>query len=299
MKARINGTTIFFDIEGPGLVPEGEGMVTRTPCFLLHGGPGSDHSYWKPWISALTDVIMPIYIDHRGNGRSARGEPKSYTLAQQAADLEALRLHLGLDRVMVMGISYGGMVALSYAVRYPESLSHLVAIATAPSYTWFEEGRRTMTDWVTKHGDDEARSLNAKLWEGRLESEEELSRFKTLLAPLYHTHGSHIDPEELRARVALNVPSYQALNYAFAHEIRTQAGYDLRAELTKITAPTLILGARHDWAMHPHQQEFMAAQIPNATLEWFETGHDIPADDREAFFGSVRTFLVNTSHEAS
>ena len=74
-----------------------------------------------------------VYIDHRGQGRSARGPRETYTLENDVEDLEALRDYLGLDKIVLLGASYGGMVALSYAVRYPQNVSHLLAIVTVPA----------------------------------------------------------------------------------------------------------------------------------------------------------------------
>ncbi len=108
-------------------------MVEKPVAFVIHGGPGSDHSYYKPWLSPLTDVMQLVYIDHRGQGRSARGPRETYTLENNVEDLEALRDYLGLDKIVLLGASYGGMVALSYAVRYPENVSHLLAISSENS----------------------------------------------------------------------------------------------------------------------------------------------------------------------
>ena len=120
MRARIRDTEIFFDVEGAALVPDGPRMVERPVAFLLHGGPGGDHSGFKPGWSPLAERMQVIYVDHRGQGRSARGLKETYTLDNNVDDLEALRQHLGLDKVVVIGVSYGGMVALTYAARYPE-----------------------------------------------------------------------------------------------------------------------------------------------------------------------------------
>ena len=73
MKARIRGTEIWFDIDGAGLVPDGPRMVERPVMFALHGGPGGDHTYYKPALDPLTDRFQIVYVDHRGQGRSGRG----------------------------------------------------------------------------------------------------------------------------------------------------------------------------------------------------------------------------------
>ena len=125
MRAKIRDTEIYFDIEGAGLVPDGERMREKPPAFIIHGGPGGDHSGFKPGFSPLAERMQLVYFDHRGQGRSARGNPESYTLDQNVEDMEALRVHLGCGPIVSVGTSYGGMVAMAHAARYPDSVSHL------------------------------------------------------------------------------------------------------------------------------------------------------------------------------
>ena len=131
MRARLRDTEIYFDIDGAGLVGDGDRMVDRPILFLLHGGPGGDHAPFKSSHAELTDVAQLVYVDHRGCGRSARGNPADYTLDHNIDDLDALREHLGLDRINVLGSSYGGMVAIGYALRYPNRLANLILVWTA------------------------------------------------------------------------------------------------------------------------------------------------------------------------
>ena len=117
MRARIRDTEIFFDVEGAGLVPDGPRMRERLVAFIIHGGPGSDHSGFKPALSPLAERMQLVYFDHRGQGRSARGDPETCTLDENVEDTEALRLHLGLGPIVSIGTSYGGMVAMAHAAR--------------------------------------------------------------------------------------------------------------------------------------------------------------------------------------
>jgi pimeloyl-ACP methyl ester carboxylesterase len=134
MRAKIRDTTLFFDVDGAGLVVAGDGLRERPVAFLLHGGPGADHTSYKPMFEPLTALMQLVYLDHRGQGRSARGNPATYTLDNNVEDLEALRDYLGLERVVVIGGSYGGMVGMAYASRYPDRVAQLIVYATAASY---------------------------------------------------------------------------------------------------------------------------------------------------------------------
>ena len=142
MYANVRGTRLYFDVDGMGLVPVGDSMEPRPPLFLLHGGPGGDHSSFKTSVNSLADVSQLIYLDHRGSGRSAPAQAEDCTLDENIQDLEAVRSYLGLEQIAVLGSSYGGMVAQGYAIRYPEHIERLILVATAPSFRFLEEARR-------------------------------------------------------------------------------------------------------------------------------------------------------------
>src|SRR3954463_14885464 len=130
MHIHVNGVRLFFDVEGAKLVPDGSAMREKPTLLLLHGGPGFDHSIYKPAYSVLADVAQIIYLDHRGNGRSDDGPRESWTLAQWGDDVRAFCEVLGIVDPIVLGASFGGMVALSYATRHPGHPSKLVLIST-------------------------------------------------------------------------------------------------------------------------------------------------------------------------
>jgi pimeloyl-ACP methyl ester carboxylesterase len=130
MHVLVNGVRLFFDVEGGKLVPDGAFMRERPTLLMLHGGSGSDHSIYKPAYSALADVTQIIYLDHRGNGRSEDGPCESWTLAQWGDDVRAFCEALGITSPIVLGASFGGMVALAYATRHPAHPSKLVLIST-------------------------------------------------------------------------------------------------------------------------------------------------------------------------
>jgi len=73
MKIDIDNVTLFFDVDGEALVPDGAVMRERPTLLLLHGGPGFDHSSLKPFFSRFADIAQVVYLDHRGMGRSDRG----------------------------------------------------------------------------------------------------------------------------------------------------------------------------------------------------------------------------------
>ena len=103
MKAKIRDTEIYFDIEGSGLVVKGDRLLEKPVAFVIHGGPGADHTVSKPYFTQLTDIAQVVFYDHRGNGRSSGDDPKEWNLAQWGDDLHGLCDALGIERPIVIG----------------------------------------------------------------------------------------------------------------------------------------------------------------------------------------------------
>ena len=105
-----------------------------SPAIVLHGGPGAHHDYLLPGFDALADGRELIYYDQRGGGRSPvpRDVPVGWT--EQVADLEALRVHWSLQRLTLVGYSWGGLLALLYALEHPGRVERLALVSPAP--TW-------------------------------------------------------------------------------------------------------------------------------------------------------------------
>ena len=282
MRARIRGTEIYFDIDGAGLVPQGGAMVERPALFLLHGGPGGDHSGFKSSSAALTDVAQLVYVDHRGCGRSSEGDPADYTLDNNIADLDALREHLGLEKISVLGSSYGGMVALGYALQYPERLENLILACTAPSYRFIADARA----FIAQHGTPDQIRVCEWLWNGSFESLDQLREYYAVMGPLYSRKFQAADFENGWQR---GRRSFVALNRGFGDFLRT---FDYTDRLHTIRCPTLVLGAAHDWICAPHHSRLIAERIPRAHLKLFpHSGHSLASDENPEYLQAIRGFL--------
>jgi proline iminopeptidase len=229
MRAKVRGTEIYFDVEGAGLVPDGARMREKPVAFLIHGGPGGDHAGYKPSMSPLAEKMQLVYFDHRGNGRSARGDPARYTLDENVEDMEALREYLGLGPIVSIGSGYGGMVAMAHAARHPASVSHLILVVTA-AHAGFNARARQI---IAERGTPEQKAVCAQLWAGELDTMEKLGHYYEVMGPIY----SHkFDPAADRRARERAIRSPEPLNRAFAPGGFLQT-YDLRPELGRITAP--------------------------------------------------------------
>lgn len=283
MRAKIQGTEIYFDIDGMGLVPDGERMVERPVVFLLHGGPGGDHASYKSNTAALCDVVQLVYIDHRGSGRSTKGDPESYSLDNNIDDIDALRDHLGLERITLLGTSYGGMVAQGYAIRYPERVANLILCVTAPSYRFMEDAKRI----VRERGSEDQVRVCERLWEGSFQSQEELYEYYKLMGPMYSTT---FDQEKMEQNWKQSLRDFVPLNQGFAGFLRT---FDFTDQLHTITCPTLVLAGEHDWICPPNHSRIIAEKIPRAHLKIFaKSSHQVASDEPEAYLAALRGFLT-------
>ncbi|MEH2124102.1 alpha/beta fold hydrolase [Nostoc sp.] len=283
MRAKIRDTEIFFDVEGSALVVDGVNICSKPVAFLIHGGPGADHTSFKPTFSTLSQKLQLVYFDHRGQGRSARGLKETYTLDNNVEDMEALRQHLGLDKIVVIGGSYGGMVALTYAVRYPQNVSHLIVIATAAHSGFLERAKEILAS----KGTEEQKTSAQRLWDGNFENEEQLRQYFQVLGSMY---SLRYNPTTAGIAWQRNILSVDAINVAFGGFLRN---YNILDQLHKITAPTLVIAGRHDWICAPEFSEEIAQAIPNADLRIFEnSSHLIRADEPEALLDAIAGFLV-------
>ena len=285
MYANVRGTRIYFDVDGMGLVPDGPQMLERSPIFLLHGGPGGDHSSFKSQVTAnLRDVAQLIYVDHRGSGRSEPADPETYTLDNNIDDLDALREHLGFERITILGSSYGGMVAQGYAIRYPERVDRLILVSTAPSFRFMDEAKQILND----RGSEDQKRVCQRLWDATFENVEQLHEYYAAMGPMYATT---FDPAKAADGVARGIRNFEQLNLGFGGFLRT---FDYIPELRTINCPTLVLTGMHDWICPPNQSETIADQIPNAQLVRFEhSSHSIAQDEPEKFVETVVEFLTD------
>ena len=286
MFAALRGTRLYFDIEGSGLVPDGPVMRERHVAFLVHGGPGGDHSGFKPSMSPLAERMQLVYFDHRGQGRSDKADPATYTLDENVEDMEALRRHLGLGPIVSIGTSYGGMVAMAHAARYPDAVSHLILIVTAAHGGFINRARQ----FIDERGTGLQKRVCEMLWDGGFLDADDMRKYYEVMGPLYAR--SH-DPAGATAGRSRAIYSPEPLNRAFRPG-GVLRFFDLRPELGKITAPTLILAGRHDWICAPEFSEEIHRLIPGSDLRIFEdSSHSIRNDEPQAMIDAIAGFVVH------
>lgn len=282
MRAKIRDTEIYFDIDGCGLAVEEQGIRHKPVAFIIHGGPGVDHTSQKPCFSPLSRHLQLVYFDHRGQGRSARGQKETYTLDNNVEDMEALRQYLGLEKIVLIGSSYGGMVALSYAVKYPENVSQLIVIATAANSGFLQRAQEILA----VRGNEEQKAIAHQLWSGNFENEEQLRQFFQVMGSMY----SQTNHQKLNSLTSdQTILSIDAINFAFSGFLNH---YNIVNQLHKIISPTLVIAGRHDWICPPEFSQEIAQAIPDAQLQIFEnSGHLIRVDEPQLLLNEIAKFL--------
>lgn len=282
MYVRANDCRIFFDVEGAKLVADGSRMREKPTIVLVHGGPGHDHSLYKPDFSALADVAQLIYYDQRGHGRSDPASPATWTLAQWAEDLKALCDHLGIDRPIVVGTSFGGFVAQTYASRYPDHPSALILISTATRLD-----AAAAASIFARRGGTIARSIASRFF--REPTGEAALEFVKICVPLFRTRSAAVLAEETN-RTILRTP-------VVTHFVKPDGEYhrmDLRSGLAHVTCPTLVLGGEQDPITPIELSEEIADALGSKVVRFErlpDCGHPVFKDDPDRALTLIRDFM--------
>ncbi|SEO26931.1 proline iminopeptidase [Amphibacillus marinus] len=277
MEITINDNTLYYEIHG-----NSEGKT----IFFIHGAPGlGDCRSDIKAFEALGDTYRLVFIDMRGSGRS-EGKPP-FTHEQWTADIEALRQELVGERIKILGGSYGGFLTLEYALRYPDSITHVLLRDTAPSNNFDHLSiDRALESDLPGVSEEKLR----KLFEGRVDSNEELKEMFAAIQPLYTVK---YDEAAVKQRIESIYYRYQTHNFAFSHN---KPNFNLVNDLEKIKVPTLVTVGRHDWITPVICSEIIADKVPQSKLVIFEnSGHSPQIEENEAYISLVRQFLVETN----
>jgi proline iminopeptidase len=259
-RVAVDNTSLYVRVAGRG-----------QPMIVLHGGPDFDTAYLLPELDQLADAYRLIYYDQRGRGKSSEGvRPEDVTLATDLADLDAIRTRFQVDAPVLLGHSWGTVLALEYALRNPSRVSRLILMNPAPvsasqlavlrtSYvrqlgTEMERQREIMASAAYKEGDPET------------------------VAARYRIHFRHglrqgADYDKLMARMSaqFRAQGTNGILKAWAIESRLYrdtwdlADYNLLPKLRSLRMPTLVIVGDHDFIPTEIAAQ-IASALPRATL---------------------------------
>ncbi len=284
MRIEVNGVRLYVDVEGAGLVPDGPVMREKPTLILLHGGPGADHSLYKPAFSQLGDICQIVYYDHRGCGRSDDGPCEGWTLAQWGDDLKGLCDTLGIEKPIVLGTSFGGFVAQAYATRYPGHAGKLILVSTAAEVDF----DRIVAAFARFGGPDAAAAARDYWW---APSDATRAVYRKLCLPLYAASGKAPDPFRLSRAITRN-----GTGVHFNGPHNEHGRFDFRVALGCIACPVLVMAGDKDPITPIAFAEDIVASLPPelARFERFANcGHGIVPDDPDGALGAIREFILS------
>lgn len=255
------------------------------PMLAMHGGLGLDHTVFRPWLDPLGRRVELIYYDHLANGRSEfAGDPQSLSHEVWVETADRLREHLGHERVILFGHSYGAFLALEYALRHPGRVAALILSNVAPALDYPEA---IMANAQRKAPDEATFQTVVDLLSGPAASDAAWAEGFRRIAPLYFHRwdpavgGAVLEDVRFRAD-ALNRATFGCL-----------PSYNVESRLGEIAAPTLVLSGADDWITPPdHGGARVAAGIPGAEHIVFErSGHWPFVEETEHFLRVVEEWL--------
>ena len=271
---QIRDVSLFVKVVGQGY-----------PLLLLHGGPGLDHTSLLP-LQGCADQFTLVYFDQRCNGRSVGAPVESMTWDNLIADAEALREQLGFERWAVLGHSFGGNVALEYALRCPDRVSHLMLMDTCGDARW---GQQHAPDLLARRGYRPAAVEAARrFFNGQVTPDQWMSTALKFV-DAYYDHLGFLG--RMLEMVKESGVKMQPESHIFGFS-QLLTGWTVMDRLGEIKQPTLVLAGRHDFLFPPECQAILADRLPNAQLELVErAGHNAPSERPAVVVAAIRRLL--------
>lgn len=249
------------------------------PVVVLHGGPGLDHSVFRPYLDVLGDEFRLLYVDQRGHGGSDRVDPQTLSLEVFARDVDLLASALDLDEFALLGHSFGAIIATHHAIEIGTAAAYVISAGGDSSAGLDADVEASLAAL----GDDEAKIRASWEQEKTVETDEQLRELIRDQMP-FHFHG---EPPAGYGEDAASSP--EVLRH-FAN-----AGYgdfDYPPSLARVNKPTLVLVGEHDRATTPRAARALHEGIPGSELVVVpDAGHMSFVEQTDAYVAAVRDFL--------
>jgi pimeloyl-ACP methyl ester carboxylesterase len=280
MRIDVNGTRLWFDVDGPALVPDGAEMRLRPTVVLVHGGPGVwDHSYFKPDFAPLVECAQVVYLDLRGHGRSDWGDVSTFSFEACADDVRDFCDTLGIGRPIVFGHSMGAPVVLLYGARHP---GHAGGLVVQGGFARFDVPR--LVEEFRRVADDEIAEIAYRSFRGEDVADEEWARVGAAFGP-------RVPDKEQEARARENLE----LNEPGMDLVRS---VDIVDQLARVKSPTLVLVGELDPVTPVAAAKEIFAALPRdiAQLEVIDgAGHWAWKDAPDRYWSIIDEFISRPS----
>jgi proline iminopeptidase len=266
---------------------------TGPPVVLLHGGPGTTHEYFLPYLLPLARDRQLVLIDERGSGRSQQLEDHAqYNLAAMASDVEAVRVTLDLGKIDLLGHSFGGILAQAVAIDYPAGIRRLILAGTGSSAARINADFKRIKSSVDEKIRAQIEALETR---GIIGADgAQLAEYRALADQAEAPYSYFIRPPAWdTARTPMG---WDVLNQIWGaksdfHIDGNLAGFDFTEALRKLTIPTLVIYGDHDMVSDATAQESHAALAGSALVKISRSAHMTMVDQNMAFIDAVTRFL--------
>jgi proline-specific peptidase len=257
------------------------------PLAVMHGGPGAD-LYTLMALKPCADQFTLVFYDHRCNGRSTGAEVSTMTWENLTADADALREKLGFEQWAVLGHSFGGNVALEYALRYPQRVSRMVLINSGADYRWPRENAAKI---LAERGFSPELVETARRF---LTGECEPNEMFPSLMKLGTAYSPHIGLKQMPHMLVMGLQTKLQPQAMIFGETQLLKNWSVMDRLHEIQTPTLVIAGREDFVYPPQSQQELAAGIPHARLELIDNAGHNPQDEQpEQVHRLIRDFLAD------
>lgn len=266
------------------MVYANEAALSQKPyTLMLPGGPGANHTFYEDY-ECLQEATNLIFYNPRGCGLSDKSESHYYTMDNYIDDIHVVIKTLNLDKVILLGKSWGAMSALGYTLRYPSDICKLILAAGTPSYHFIETAKSN----INARGDEKQIQICNHLWQGTFDSDAQINQYFQIMATAYSWKKRNNQTAESRSPA---LPfSYEVLNEGFKNKLWQ---FNYVEKLKDIACPTLILVGEFDWITDPKYSHEMALKIPNSKFQVFNSAdHAIETDAPEIYFDAIRQFMI-------
>lgn len=267
-----------------------------TPIIVLHGGPGLDKGYLLPQLLQLSSSNQLIFYDQRGSGKSLETElsPEYINMEQFIDDLEVLRKTLGIDNFILMGHSFGGLIAMQYAIKHQDHLSGLILLNSAPADYEGQMAFASEFQNRTKPIQDEIKPLSTFDCFKKLDADQIANGYRTLFSVYLYDPGL-VDNLSLNFSVESAQSGFQ-VGEEMSKTAWMQPGIDLFPKLKTLGIPTFILHGKQD-IIPDWTAEQIHAAIPNSEMIMLDQCGHFPYIERPSqFFLEMSRFLKEVNY---
>lgn len=285
----------YLDIPGGRLWIESEG--SGEPLLLLSGGPASSHLTFHPSFSALADQYRVLYLDYRGRGKSTSTGP--ITFDGDVSDIESVRSALDLDQLNIYGFSYGGMVAMEYALSYPTRVRRLMLANTLHSPEMWQRNHENINREIANQFPEIWEQILALRAQGVRSTDPRIQTLYAVHGPLVRFYNPDNAKKLLSEPGSKNAELYPVfvgddVEFFIGGEVARLP--DFRPRLKDLAMPTLILAGRYDRALYPAYQLEFARYAPQARFVWMErSGTFSHIEEPDTVIALVRAHLATHS----